>query len=274
MLKRHSITQRWFSGKTALVTGASSGIGRAIAHKLLGWGTDVLACGRDTTALESLRTDSKQTPGKIIEIFSADFSQPHQLHETAIRIKSNHRIDLLINNAGLSDMRNFIRQPFDSITALEYVNIGAVIFLCHIFLPSLTGRKGTGILNLGSTASFFATPGSALYGASKHFILGFTDALHQEMLAQNVHVTGLYPGTTHSKFLERATAGRYSAWKNAMDASVVAEQGLHGLARNKIRVIPGISNRIKVSIASLVPPAIILQKIYKDLSCYQNQPHV
>ena len=170
---------KWFFKKTALVTGATSGIGREIAKQLVCEGCRVLLCGK--------------------------------------------------------------------ICSIQKVNISAVVNLCRAFLPRMVERSGGGILNVGSTSSFFATPGSALYGATKHFILGFTDALHQEMLSFGVHVTGVYPDRIESRFLERATDGKIKGWEKAMSPVLVAKLTLRGLSDNRMRVTPSLASKIRTT---------------------------
>jgi short-subunit dehydrogenase len=152
----------------------------------------------------------------------------------------------------------------DKVDSMQQVNISAVVDLCRHFFAGMKEKTGCGILNVGSVASFFPTPGSALYGATKHFILGFTDAIHEEMRSFGVHVTGVYPGKTKSRFLERATEGKKKDWEQAMNPESVAELALKALSENRIRVIPGFSNRIKVFIASVMPMSLLLKKSYSN----------
>ncbi len=146
--------------------------------------------------------------------------------------------------------------------------MSAVVTLCYEFLPRMIAKSKGGILNVGSVASFFATPGSALYTATKHFILGFTDALHREVLPFGVHVTGVYPGHTHTRFIEQATEGRVKNWRNAMKPVCVAVQALKGLSENKLRVIPGFGNKMRVIASHYLPASLILEKVYNSAVKY------
>jgi len=254
----------WFSGKISLVTGATSGIGREIAKQLVCCGSSVLLCGRDIEAMDSLLQELSVMSASPPGVFFADFSDAESLQKLITKVKSNHEVDILVNNAGSGYIDDFCVMPENKIRSMEQVNMSSVIHLCRAFLPGIVKRPGTGILNVGSIASFFATPGSALYGATKHFVLGFTDALHQEMLSKDVHVTGVYPGNTKSRFLERSTDGRMKGWQKAMNPELVAKLALKGLSKNKIRVIPGLGNKIKVFAADIIPTAILLNKVYKS----------
>lgn len=253
---------KWFSGKTALVTGATSGIGQEIAKQLSCCGSRVLACGRDEAEMDSLLQQLNENSSFPAEGFIADFSSKQALRELITKIHKNYGVDILINSAGFGYMEEFCLMGEDKINTMAQVNMSAVVDLCLQFLPRMKEKAGTGILNVGSVASFFATPGSALYGATKHFISGFTDALHQEMLPFGVHVTGVYPGKTKTRFLEHATEGKIKDWKKAMSAEAVAKSALKGLSKNKIRVIPSFSNKIKVLIASVMPVSLLLKKTY------------
>lgn len=255
---------KWFSGKTALVTGATSGIGREIAKQLVWYGAQVLLCGRDEAAMESLLKELNAISSSPPEVFFVDLSNKESLQKLIIEVNKNYEVNLLINAAGIGNMNDFYIIPPDKIRSMEEVNISAVVHLSRAFLPKMVEKPGNGILNVGSTASFFATPGSAVYGATKHFILGFTDALHHEMLSRGVHITGVYPGNTESRFLERATDGKIKGWEKAMSPVLVAKLALNGLSDNKIRVIPGVGNKIRVFAAFIIPPAILLSKIYKN----------
>ena len=254
--------------KTALVTGATSGIGREIARRLVDGGCHVLLCGRDKKAMDSLmqelRMHSPSSEERNVKEFLADLSDKKALRELITQVNKDYDLDILVNNAGFGSMTEFHSMPWDKIDSMQEVNMFAVVMLCRAFLPRMVEKSEGGILNVGSIASFFPTPGSALYGATKYFVLSFTDALHQEMLSSGVHVTGIYPGKTQSRFLERATESRMKDWDKAMEPAVVARLALQGLRANKIRVIPGWDNKLKVFIASVLPVEVLLRKTYKN----------
>lgn len=262
--------QKWYQDKTVLVTGATSGIGKEMARLLSAWGAKVLFCGRDQEQISAL---TKELQGKSQTIgFSADFSRHQDLRNLVQNVRQHHCVDVLVNNAGFGFGGDFESMDQELSSAMLAVNIGAVVQLCHAFLPDLKGRQGTGILNVGSVASFFPTPGSAIYGATKHFIKAFTDALHKELEQKYTHVTGVYPGKTHTRFLERATAGKVRRWDKAMEPLEVAEQALAGLAQNKLRVIPGTENRIKLFLSKVLPLSVLLDQADKNRP-QPNQTH-
>lgn len=261
-LKRNSRVSNFLNAKTSLVTGATSGIGREIAKQLASHGSKVLLCGRDKKEMDSLLEELRVISPYPAEGFLADFSDNESLEGVINKVGNNYDVDILVNSAGFGYMGDFYLMQQDKICSMWEVNASAMVTLCRAFLPRMVEKSAGGVLNVGSIASFFATPGSAFYGATKHFVLGFTDALHQEMLSFGVHVTGLYPGHTESRFAERATEGKIEQWKKAMNVRKVVALALKGFSGNKIRVIPGFSNKLKVFASFVMPASFILKKIY------------
>ena len=252
----------WFTDKTVLVTGATSGIGKEITKQLSFCRAKLLLCGRNKEAMDLLEVEIKKSTCQVAESFLLDFSSNESLKELIAQIQKTYEIDILVNNAGIGHLSDFSVMSEDQIHTMVNLNIVAIMQLCRAFIPQL--QKGNGILNVGSVASFFPTPGSALYGATKRFLLSFTDALHWEMLSSGVHVTGVYPGNTHSRFLERSTGGKVKKWRKAMSPVVVAEKALAGLSKNKMRVIPGYMNKLKTLTPVILPNTILLNKLYKN----------
>lgn len=253
---------KWFLGKTALVTGATSGIGFEMAKLLAGCGCRILALGRDKESMRFLLNELNKNSEFISEGFFVDLADAAARRKLIKKISKNYEIDILINNAGFGHIGDFCLIPEDLIDSMREVNISAVVDFCREFFPKMAENRQGGILNVGSTASFFGTPGSSLYGATKHFILGFTDALHQEAFPYGVHISGVYPGHTHSRFVERATAGKTKKWAKGMSPVCVAEEALEGLSKNKIRIIPGFYNKMLFWAAKILPISFILKKLY------------
>ena len=252
----------WFTDKTVLVTGATSGIGEEIVKQLSFCRAKLLLCGRNKEAMDLLEVEIKGSTCQVAESFLLNFSSNESLKELIAQIQKTYEIDILVNNAGIGHLSDFSVMSEDQIHTMVNLNIVAIMQLCRAFIPQL--QKGNGILNVGSVASFFPTPGSALYGATKRFLLSFADALHWEMLSSGVHVTGVYPGNTHSRFLERSTGGKVKKWQKAMSPVVVAEKALAGLSKNKMRVIPGYMNKLKTLAPVILPNTILLNKLYKN----------
>lgn len=251
-----------FSGKTVLITGATSGIGREMAKLLAGCGCRILALGRDRESMKSLLKELNENSGLLSEGLIADLADRDIRRKLIKKISKNYEIDILVNSAGFGYLGDFCLMAEDSVDSMREVNIDTVVDFCREFLPKMAKKHQGGILNIGSTASFFGTPGSSLYGATKHFILGFTDALHQEAISDGVYVSGVYPGHTHSRFVERATSGKVKKWTKGMSPVLVAKLGLEGLGKNKIRIIPGFYNKMLFLAAKILPISFILKELY------------
>ncbi|HPB68513.1 MAG TPA: SDR family NAD(P)-dependent oxidoreductase [Candidatus Omnitrophota bacterium] len=252
--------KEWYRGKTALLTGSTAGIGKEMACILAECGSRLILCGRDQAALASLKSELNQPARQtVLETCCFDLAEGQNVREMCRALQSRYQVDILINNAGFGYMGDFISMPEEIGLSMLKVNMDAVVLLCRSFLPLMQGRPGTGVLNVGSVVSFYTIPGSAVYAATKHFIIGLTDALHQEMLPHGVHVTGLYPGRTYSRFLSRATGGALQQWHSASDPKDVARIGLKGLTENKVRVFTDWPNAAKAFVARMVPIRFFLK---------------
>jgi len=248
----------WFKNKKAFVTGGTSGIGLEMAKLLVSWECSVIVSGRDekrlSRALDCLNSIRPHSASGL----TADLSTSAGRNQTIQHLKEHGPIDLLINNAGFGVMEPFASMPASQISDMIETNITAVTELTYALIPLMKGRAGCGILNLGSVASFFPTPGSALYGATKFFIRGFSDALHAELKPLGIHVTGLFPGKTLTGFLARATTGKCAQWQAAMQPGVVAQAGLGGLMNNRLHVVCSLTDRIMILASSWLPTEILL----------------
>ena len=260
-----SISQ-WYSGKTVLVTGGTSGIGLDMARLLVAWGSRVVICGQDEPRLSAALQQLNGIRAGAASGFRINLADSQQRTEFLRQLMSQEKIDVLVNNAGFGYMGEFSSMPLSTVASMEAVNILALVELCQAVIPSMKERRAGGILNVGSVASFFPTPGSAFYGATKYFVRSFTDALHAELGPQGIHVTGLYPGKTMTRFLTRATSGKAEQWQTGMGPEAVARVGLLGLAQNQLRVIPGWMNQAMVIAARFLPTKWLLAATGQRLS--------
>jgi len=253
----------WYKDKNIVITGASSGIGYAFASHLCSVPCNLIICGRDKEALYKSADSLINRGGTVKGLFISDLADIGQTSKLIEEIKALCIPDVLINNAGYGEIRDFASISEADMLAMISVNCTSPLMLIRSFVNEMKGLRGCGILNVGSVASFFPTPGSALYCATKHFILGLTDALHHELKPHGVYVTGLYPGHTMTQFIQRASKGRLAQWQSAMSAEDVALAGLIGLSKNALRVVPGLTNKTKVAASKIVPPEIIMQRVYR-----------
>ncbi|MGH9117882.1 MAG: SDR family NAD(P)-dependent oxidoreductase [Acidimicrobiales bacterium] len=237
---------------SALVTGASSGIGREIALILAGEGTRVVAVARDRQRLEAL---AKEVTEGAIEVLAADLADPEQLATVEARAAD---VDLLVNNAGFGTYGDFVRLPVDGEEREIKVNVLAVVRLTHAALgPMLERDRGT-ILNVSSVAGLQSTPGNATYGATKAFVTSFSEAVHEEVRGTGVQVSMVLPGFTRTEFQERAgIEGRKIpdiAW---MDATTCARIALDGARAGKPFNVPGGVNKALVTVTGFLPRSLV-----------------
>ena len=233
-----------YADKTVLVTGASSGIGLALANSLARRGAHVILTARSTDRLNEVAADV--TRHRVTaHVFSGDLSQPgaaQRLHDEVAQ--AGLTVDLLINNAGYGrwgDFGEFGRADYGQMIQL---NITALTDLCHLFIPGMIARGSGGVINVGSTASFVPVPYAAVYSASKAYVLLLSDALRFEYATQGVSIMTLCPGATDSNFKTVAAANLKTGSGAAGDsAESVAEEGLDAYLQGKSYVVPGQGNK-------------------------------
>lgn len=243
---------------TAIVTGASSGIGAQFARLLGEKGYDLVLVARSKDRLEQLGAELADRHGIEAEVLPADLALEEDVATVARRIRAGGPIEVVVNDAGIGWYGPFADQDPGSIHAMLGVNVVALTMLSRAALDVMMPRRCGGLLNLSSTASFVPGPRSAVYHATKAYVTSLSEALHEEARACNVHVTALCPGITPTGFQE--TAG-FSERKlpSAMvgDARAVAAAGLAALWRNEPLCVPGRLNKVAVLAARHAPaPAV------------------
>ncbi len=241
-----------WSGKWALVTGASAGIGLALAEELAVGGTNLVLTARRKDRLDALaeRLSSKY---KIqIEVFPADLVDPAAPEKIfAFTREKGIDIDLLINNAGFGKYGEFPSVDKQRLLDMVQVNCAAVVHLTHLFLPGMLARRRGDILILASTASFQAVPYISTYAATKAFDLLFAEGLAEELKPYGIRICALCPGSTESEF--HAVSGQEKFVRNSETAQKVARTGLKALAAGKSDVISGLGNYLGAHSERLVP---------------------
>ena len=234
--------------QTALITGASSGIGEAFARALAKPGDTLILVARSQGKLESLAAKLRADHGIAIEVISADLSCPGGGLALAAEVaKRGLSVDLLINNAGFGSAGAFAKEDPARDAEMINLNVSAVVELAHAFLPAMLERGRGGILNVASVAGFQPTPNMAIYGATKAFVLSFSEALWAEVRGRGVKVTALCPGPVDTPFFE-ATGNpelRKAVPKNMfMTADQVARMALAALEAGQPVLVPGITNKL------------------------------
>ncbi|MEO5876076.1 MAG: SDR family oxidoreductase [Streptosporangiaceae bacterium] len=231
--------------RSALVTGASSGIGESFARLLAGRGTDLVLVARRedllTRLAESLRDRVR------VEVLAADLTDPDQLAVVERRVGA---VDLLVNNAGYGAFGGFETiSVADQVKEIE-LNVTALMRLTHAALPHMIANGWGGVLNVASVAGHAPSPGSAVYGATKAFVAAFSESLHTELRPRGVHVTELCPGFTRTE--DDAATGLL--W---LARDRVAQAGLDAVAAGKARCVPGFQYKTVMPILRFGPRRLI-----------------
>ncbi|NND74970.1 MAG: SDR family oxidoreductase [Ilumatobacter sp.] len=248
---------RW---NRALVTGASSGIGRAIATQLAADGTRLVVVARDEARLNDLADEV----GVDVEVLVADLADPRALARVEDRLRDDEAgpIDLLVNNAGFGVSGPFHEVDVEVASTVIDVNVTAVHRLAQVAATAMVNRSesgtgGGGILNVSSMVAFAPSPNGATYAATKAFVNALSEALHAELQPHRIHVTALCPGFTRTEFQDRADYDASGVpdrlWQNA---SEVAAAGLEGVDVNRAVVVPGAVNRIGAGLVNALPGSV------------------
>jgi uncharacterized protein len=248
-----------WSGKWALVTGASAGIGVALAEELARGGTHLVLTARRRDRLETLAQKLSAAHKIQTKIFAADLAEP-DAPEKIFRFttEQNIEIELLINNAGFGAYGEFATVELHRLTAMIQVNCTAVVHLTHLYLPEMIARRHGDVMILSSTASFQAVPYISTYAATKAFDLLFAEGLAEEVQPYGVRVCALCPGSTESEFSQVAGQTHVSASiRHRETAEKVARVGLQALAAGKSHVISGAANYLGVQGQRLVPRRLV-----------------
>jgi len=244
--------ERW-RGKWALITGASAGIGLALAAQLAAGGTNLILTARRRERLETLAGMLSGHHGVRTEVFPADLTLPDAPeHLFAFTEKQRIVVDLLVNNAGFGTYGRFSTSDRTRQLAMVQVNVAAVVALTHLYLPRMTERRRGDILIVASTAGFQGVPHLATYAATKAFDLLFAEALAEEVRGYGIRVCALCPGPTTTEFQEVAGEPRRFS-RHDETAEKVARVGLEALARGRSYAISGVVNYLQAHTQRLVP---------------------
>jgi len=239
----------------ALVTGASSGIGRAFAEALAARRNDVVLVARDTARLDQLAAQLTSTHGVRAEVLGADLTSDDGV--AAVETRLGQAVDLLVNNAGFGTFGRFAELPIETELRQIQLNVVALVRLCRAVLPGMIDRGSGGIVNVSSVAGHQPTPHNATYGATKAFVTSFTHSLHEEARGTGVRVTVLCPGFTKTEFQERAgfdsSAVPQFLWQTPEG---VAAAALRANDRNRAECVPGFINRVSAMVSGAMPAAI------------------
>ncbi|HEY6120920.1 MAG TPA: SDR family oxidoreductase [Pyrinomonadaceae bacterium] len=242
---------------TTLITGASSGIGEAFARKLAALGRNVFLVARSEEKLIALCNELGRTNSVRAQYFALDLSQPEAPHQLFVETeKRGLNVDLLINNAGFGAMGDFATLDLNRQLNMIDLNINGLVELTYCFLQPMRQEKQGAIMNVASTAGFQPVPYMALYGATKAFVLNFSQALWEENRGHGVHVMALCPGVTETNFFE-ASQMKQPPMRVAQTPEDVVDAAMRGLARKRSLVISGWANFFMVESERMVPRSLI-----------------
>lgn len=260
--------------KTALITGASTGIGRELALLFAKEGHSLVLVARNEQKLLELAGELKEKFGISVKVIPKDLSLARSPSEIFIELQeAGIFIDSLVNNAGVGGHGPFAQTDLDTELDMIQLNLVSLTHLTKLFLKEMLKRGSGKILNVASTAAFQPGPLMAIYYATKASVLSFSEALAEELRGTGVTVTCLCPGPTQTEFQERAGVGRLRLFDltRMMTAEEVARVGYNGLMRGKRIVIPGIMNQLFVFLVRLGPRSLITRIVRSFQEARKNE---
>ena len=242
---------------TTLITGASSGIGAAFARKLAARGRNVLLVARSEDKLITLCNELGRLTSIRAQYLALDLTKPdHRLQLFEETKKRELEIDMLINNAGVGSMGDFVKLDLEREVEMIELNVTALVELTQRFLGPMRERQRGAIINVASTAGFQPVPYMATYAATKAFVLSFSEALWDENRIHGIHVMALCPGVTETNFFEAAGIDR-PPMRTVQTPEEVVETALRALHRQKSLVISGWANWFVVEAERFVPRSMV-----------------
>jgi len=242
-----------WQGKWALITGASAGIGVALARELAAGGTNLVLTARRRDRLAGLAAELSSKYNVRTLYCVADLVDPQGPQQIfSFTEEKNIAIDLLVNNAGFGAYGEFTKVPLEKLVEMTQVNVTAVVHMTHLYLPGMIARGGGDILILASTAAFQPVPYISTYAATKVFDLHFAEGLAEEVRQYGVRVCALCPGSTETEFFQ--VAGQRNHTRRVPETpEKVAHVGLEALAAGKTSVISGFKNWLGAETVRMVP---------------------
>jgi len=247
---------------TALVTGASAGIGRELAGIFAAGGYDLVLVARSEDKLTEVAEDVRRDHGRRATVLARDLLQPGAAAELlAATLAAGVEVDVLVNDAGVLELGAFVETPLDALERMVELNVRALTSLTRLFVPGMIARGGGRILNVASSASFQPIPSLAVYAATKAFVLSLTEALSEELRGTGVTVTALCPGltATHMTDYAKETNPMASVFPDFLmaDATEVARRGYEACMAGHVIEVPGLANRVLTDWSRLQPRWVV-----------------
>jgi len=263
---RNAMATREGDGQTALVTGASMGIGVDLAECFAKDGYDLILTARSADALTEVASRLSADHRVRATAIPCDLGTPGGGEKLAAEIEAQElTVDALVNNAGYGIAGAFLGSERDAQLGMIDLNDRALVELTHIYWPRMLANKRGGVLNVASTASFQPGPLMAIYYASKAFVLSFSEALWKEAEGTGVRVSCLCPGPTVSNFRTRAGTGKtkLSQAGTPMGSQEVAVMGYEAWKENRRVIVTGTRNAVMASLVGFLPRRVLLSIVHK-----------
>jgi len=243
------------NNKTALITGASSGIGYELARLFAQDGFNLVIVSRDQNVLNQVAEDLKNLGAPTVTVIAKDLSKPgapKEVYERTEELEIN--VNILVNDAGVGEHGFFVETDIERDLEIIQLNIVALVHLTKLYLRDMVANRNGQILQLASIAAYQPTPLLSVYSATKAFVLSFTDSLINELKDTNVTVTALIPGATDTDFFYKANAENTKvAQTNLADPADVARAGYEGLMKGKHHAIPSAGIKAQVVLSNILP---------------------
>ena len=252
---------------TALITGASGGIGEAIARQLAARGAHLILVARSEGKMQALAQELSAKYGIQAAVIALDLTRPDagEVLEREVQMR-NLTVDILVNNAGFGGFSEFWMQDAGEINRMVAVNIAALTDLTRRFLPDMVKRGRGRVLNVASTAAFLPGPLMAVYYASKAYVLSFSEAVNEELRGTGVSVTALCPGPVATGFQDAASLGESKLLSGStrvamLSADEVARQGVNAMLRGQAVLVAGGVNKVQSLLPRFLPRAAVARLI-------------
>ena len=258
--------QKIMDKEIALITGASSGIGREFARIHAGRGGNLVIVARSENKLNELKAELEKTHSVSVMVIAKDLSLPDAPKEIYEEVKkAGIRVDYLINNAGFGGRGKFHEREWENDLAMIHVNVRALTALTRFFLPDFVKRNDGRILNVSSSAALIPGPLQAVYYATKAYVTYFSNALAEELHDTEITVTALMPGATETEFGRVSGMDKTSMFRKMVSARSVAEAGYEGMLKGKLDVITGLSaaQRVQSWFIPFMPKKMLLRMVRK-----------
>lgn len=250
--------------KTALITGASSGIGKELAHLHAQSGGDLVLVARRGQVLAEIKSDLESKYKVKVTTVVKDLSEAGAAQDLFDEVKSKGiQVDYLMNNAGFGLRGLFNELPLDRQQQMMHLNMVSLTELTYLFLPEMVARNSGKILNTSSTASFMPGPLQAVYFATKAYVTFLSNALAEELADTKVTVTNLMPGATETEFAKTADMDKTDLFAKAVSARSVAEDGYKAMLKGDMDVVSGLtfSQKMMMRMIPITPKKVLLKQV-------------